>query len=134
MEIWVEYLFRHGLPIVRPFAPFEEKQNPFDMYVPSSPPMEQQIWAFFLYYNRQIISNYSQELETAIREWNEATLLFPQENLPTFNEQQSILFEHLPLLQELWTIWQDATFISSATLRNPITGYRLLSVRDEIRP
>lgn len=98
-EIWMEYLRRHKLPIVKPYSGFIKIP---DMFVREYPPYEHRVWMYFLYHHRQHIRNCSYKLDDESREWNYGR--------PPFGEQRKIIFGHVPYMELLWAGWQDRSF------------------------
>ncbi len=102
MELWEEYLQRHGMPIIRPQEPFLQEST---FYIPATPPLEHRAWAFFLMNNSYLIANHSYELEDQINDWCDSLLIIRENTMPNINEQRNIIFGHLPSLENLWNSW-----------------------------
>lgn len=137
MELWLEYLQRHGMPIIRPQEPFLEEAT-FSFYIPASPPVEHRVWAFFLMNNSHIIANYSYELEDQINQWCDELLVVTRHSMPTLNEQRRIVFSHIPYLERLWDSWQNHTHLFTslavAPSENAPTGRRRLFAPEPRHP
>jgi hypothetical protein len=133
MELWIEYLQRHGLPIIRPQEPFLET---FSVYVPPRPPVEHRVWAFFLMNNSYLIADQSYDLEDRINQWCDELLVITQTTMPTLTEQRDIVFGQCPSLERLWNSWQRQShlFTSSLTARNVPTARRLSFVPERRHP
>ena len=96
MEIWIEYFKRHGIPIVRPYEPFQNNFTPH-IYVREAPLLEHRVWSQFIVNNRELITNNNPSLESLIQEWH---LLHAR--TPPVREQLSILFSSVPGLERMW--------------------------------
>lgn len=111
------------MPIVRPVD--TEQFIETTIYIPSCPPLDHQVWAFFILNNLHTIALHSLILEHQCNTWTEGLLVPPPaEPIPTLNEQQSTVFRRVPYLEQLWSIWQDQQFTSS--LESTPTGRRQL--------
>jgi hypothetical protein len=103
MELWVEYLMRHGLPIVRPYPPFLEEKS-FNIIVRDNPSYEQRVWSYFLIRHREEINNHSLMLGNIAKIWERIILGHLG---PTVGEQREILFHEIPTLESLWNNWEN---------------------------
>jgi hypothetical protein len=117
IELWFEYLLRHGMPVVRPAEgePFIEVSTTF--YIPRTPPVDDRVWAFFILNHLHVIAQFSLNLEHHCHVWTEGLLNPPPASpIPPLREQQSVVFRRVPYLERLWSIFQDQSdlFTSSA--------------------
>jgi len=137
MELWVEYLLRHGMPIVRPpdQEPFLESAPSF--YIPRTPPVDHRVWAFFILNNIHVIAQYSIMLEAHCNVWTEGLLVPPPLNpIPTISEQQQLVFRRIPFLRDLWSHWLDnREFFTSNPIEEIAPTVRIaLSSQELIHP
>ena len=100
MELWVEYLMRHNLPLLRPYPNFCEAPT---FYVWAAPSYHRRVWEFFLSQNHRYIRTHHPGLELLIHHW----AVFGN---ATVNEQQRETFQHAPFLESLWEGWQNHSF------------------------
>ena len=85
MQLWEEYLIRHRMPIVNPYKVVFESD--FSIIIRNRPSSEERIWNYFLTHHQIQIFNVLEMID-----------------------QQRSLFARFPVLEMLWSGWQDNSF------------------------
>lgn len=107
MELWLEYLNRHGLTTIKVDTEIAEPPTP-RIIVRDNEWTTWQGWTYFVFAHRPVFKHLCPQLEQTCDLWlNNDHPAWTRYSRPTMAEQQIMLFAAVPYLRTVWARWSE---------------------------